>query len=281
MKIAVLSGKGGTGKTLVSVNMASASKRSVYVDCDVEEPNGYLYFKPEELEIENITLSIPVVNQARCNGCQKCVEFCNFNALAYTGKKLIVFDEVCHACGGCVMVCPEKALSERQRVIGEVKVGKTGDTWVLTGMLNPGEVSGVPIINRLLEKEKAYENKGLTIIDCPPGSACSVMESIKEADYCLLVAEPTIFGSQNLQMVHELVQLFQKPHGVVLNKCLDDENPSEQYCLDKGVHILGRIPFDREIGRLNSNAQILVNENTTYKAMFDSLIARIRKEVVK
>jgi len=216
MKIAVLSGKGGTGKTLVSVNLAAAADKALYIDCDVEEPNGYLFFKPEGVETEKISIRLPAVYEDRCNGCRKCVEFCKFNALAYVGNRLIVFDEVCHSCGGCMLVCPEKAIYERDKLIGEVQRGRSEKVTVITGILNTGEASGIPIIKRLLEAGDREESE-LTFIDCPPGSACIVMESIKKADYCILVAEPTLFGAHNLNMVHELVELFDKPYGVVLN----------------------------------------------------------------
>lgn len=277
MKIAVLSGKGGTGKTLVSVNLAAAAKEAVYIDCDVEEPNGYLFFKPEKIDSEKVSIKMPYVDEKRCTGCRKCVDFCKFNALAYVGTKLHVFEDVCHSCGGCVLLCPEKALSERDKVIGEVQKGVSENVTVITGILNTEEASGIPIIKKLLDDKN--EGKSLTFIDCPPGSACIVMESIKDADYCILVAEPSLFGVHNLAMVYELIQLFKKPHGVVLNKCLNGENPSETFCIEKGIKILGKIPFDNELGTLNSNALISVRESETYRNMFSSLLQTVTKEV--
>ncbi len=278
MKIAVLSGKGGTGKTLVSVNLAAAAIEAVYIDCDVEEPNGYLFFKPEKIESEKVSVKIPyVVDEKLCNGCRKCVDFCKFNALAYVGNSLYVFEEICHSCGGCVMICPEKALSERDKVIGEVQKGISENVTVITGILNPGEASGIPIIKKLLDDKDA--GKKLTFIDCPPGSACIVMESVKDADYCILVAEPSLFGLHNLNMVYELIRLFNKPHGVVLNKCLNGENPSEKFCIDKGIKILGKIPYDNELGTLNSNALISVRESEKYREVFSSLLNIVTKEV--
>lgn len=278
MKIAVLSGKGGTGKTLVSVNLASIAKKSTYIDCDVEEPNGYLFFKPERVQEEYISVKIPNVNRELCSGCRKCVEFCKFNALAYIRDNLIIFDDVCHSCGGCSLICPEKAISEREKVIGKIEKGISGEVTVCTGILNIGEASGIPIIQRLLGEENSQENQ-LTIVDCPPGSACIVMESIKDVDYCVLVAEPTLFGVHNLKMVYELVRLFDKPFGIVLNKCLEGENPSEKFCMENNIKILGKIPFDKELGTLNSNAEIGVHANEKCRAIFSALLDTIMGEV--
>jgi len=278
MRIAVLSGKGGTGKTLVAVNLATVGAPSIYVDCDVEEPNGHLFFKPVDIHEEEITVRIPIVDHTACTGCRKCVEFCNFNALAYTDK-LLVFDDVCHSCGGCLLVCQENALAEREKNIGRVQAGTSGDVSVLTGILNPGEASGIPIIHRLLDSSGEAKASTPVFIDCPPGSACIVMESIKDADYCVLVAEPTIFGVHNLNMVYELVSLFQKPFGVVLNKCLKGENPAEAFCVEHGIKILARIPFDHELGLLNSDAKIAAQEDETYQELFWHLLQTVGQEV--
>ncbi len=278
MKIAVLSGKGGTGKTLVSVNLAAAAKTSTYIDCDVEEPNGHLFFKPKDIIEEEISVNIPKVDGNLCSGCRRCVEFCKFNALAYIKDKLIVFEDICHFCGGCILLCPEKALTEKEKVVGRVQKGTSEQVTVYTGILNPGEPSGIPIIKKLLD-ENEHERDKTVFIDCPPGSACIVMESIKDADYCILVAEPTLFGVHNLNMVYELVKLFNKPFGVVLNKCLDGENPSEKFCLEKNIQILSRIPFDNELGTLNSNAEIAVRKSKRYRMIFYFLLEAVKKEV--
>ena len=278
MMVAVLSGKGGTGKTLVSVNLAAVAEKSIYIDCDVEEPNGHLFFKPENVREEEVSVKIPAVDEELCNGCRRCVDFCQFNALSYVKDKLIIFEDICHSCGGCTLLCPEKALAEKEKVIGKIQKGISDNVYVNTGILNTGEVSGIPIISKLLN-----DNKGVfdipIFIDCPPGSACVVMDSIKDADYCILVAEPTLFGVHNLNMVYELVQIFKKPFGVVLNKCLDGENPAEKFCLERNIKILGRIPFDNELGILNSNAKIVVRESEKYRTMFSSLLEAVTKEV--
>ncbi len=277
MKIAVLSGKGGTGKTLVSVNLASVSKNGTYIDCDVEEPNGHLFFKPEEVKRNEISVKIPVVNQDKCNGCRKCVDFCKFNALAFINNKVKVFETVCHSCGGCNLLCPEMAIDEKDKVIGAIETGSSEGISIITGILNTGEETGVPIIKEILKMQDVYSP--VTIIDCPPGSSCMVMESIKDADYCVLVAEPTLFGSHNLSMVYELVKLFEKPFGCVLNKCIDGENPSEEFCTVHGIPVIESIPFDINLGTINSNGYIITRQDQKYFELFSNLLSRIKEEV--
>lgn len=277
MKIAVLSGKGGTGKTLLSVNMATVAEKAKYIDCDVEEPNGHLFFKPEQLKTEEVKVKIPVVDQEACNGCRKCVDFCEFNALAYINNKLIIFDEMCHSCGGCKLVCPEEAISEKDKVIGKVERGVSGNVTVVTGILKTGEATGIPIIDNLLNEEP--KDGEIHIIDSPPGGACSVMESIRDVDYCILVAEPTLFGVHNLNIVYELVQLFKKPHGVVINKCLDGNDLAEKFCIENDINILEKIPYDEELGTLNSNGLIAVRESEKYKELFSNLLEKVIEEV--
>jgi MinD superfamily P-loop ATPase len=276
MKIAVLSGKGGTGKTLVSVNLASVATRSIYVDCDVEEPNGALFFKPQAIEEALVSVKIPVINHVKCIGCRKCIDFCRFNALAFINQKVKVFDTICHSCGGCTLVCPEAAIREKDKVIGTIEEGVSDGIKVITGKLYTGEETGVPIVKRLLERIKIEVE--LTVIDCPPGSSCMVMESIKDADYCVLVAEPTTFGVHNLTMVHELVKLFDKPFGCVLNKCFEEVNPSEIFCDENNIPIIARIPFDHQLSSLNSNGEIVSRLDTHFKGLFETLLSNIVEE---
>ena len=196
MKIAILSGKGGTGKTLVSVNLASVSDNSCYIDCDVEEPNGHLFFKPKNIKRTKISVKIPRVDDDMCNGCRSCVNFCRFNALAFLSGKIRVFPNICHSCGGCEYICKQGAITETNKEIGGIHYGISDNVHVYSGILNIGESSGVPIIKELLEFDY---NDYDTFIDCPPGSACTVMESIKDVDYCVIVVEPTLFGLHNMR----------------------------------------------------------------------------------
>lgn len=275
MRVAVLSGKGGTGKTLVSVNLAASAKDAIYLDCDVEEPNGHLFFKPKDVVSEDVCVKIPVVDHNLCNGCRICTDFCAFNALAYVNNQVVVLEEMCHSCGGCRVLCPQKAISEKDKSIGKIESDIFENVQVSSGYLNAGEASGVPIIEKLLKNTKDI-NKPV-FIDCPPGSACVVMESIKDADYCILVAEPTLFGVHNLEMVYDLVNLFKKPFGVVLNNVLESDNPAKDFCIKNNIEILAQIPFDHTLGKLNSNGKISVRESVKYQNIFNDLLIKVEK----
>lgn len=280
MRIAVLSGKGGAGKTLIAVNLAAAAGRSAYVDCDVEAPNGHLFFKPTHIKKSEVAIKVPILNPLLCNGCRACVDFCRFNALAYIKETVVVFNDVCHSCGGCVYVCPQNALSEREIPVGTIQSGFSKGVSVYTGELKIGMPSGVPIIKKLLDA-KDLKQEVYTVVDCPPGSACTVMESIKDADYCVVVAEATAFGLHDMKMVLELVRLMGKPHGVILNKWIEGEASelTETCCREEEVKLLGKIPFDSTLGTLNSNGEIVARVDDTYRAMFSALFETIKEEV--
>ena len=275
MKIAVLSGKGGTGKTFVSVNLAVALGESTYLDCDVEEPNGQLFFRPEIKEERRVVEMMPAFDKEKCNGCRKCVDFCKFNALAFIAGRPFVFPEVCHPCGGCALVCPEDAVTSEEKEVGAVQIGKAGNVDFVAGKMNIGEASGVPIIKNILDN--IPENPWI-IVDCPPGSGCMAMESISQVDYCILVAEPTEFGRHNLEMVYNLVKIFDKPMGVVLNKCTEDENPSEKFCLENNIDIIGKLPFSRETGKETAEGNIIYNIDNEMKANFNQICDTIKEQ---
>jgi len=280
MKIAILSGKGGTGKTLVAVNLAAVAGRCTYLDCDVEEPNGHLFLNPENLTSAKVSVLNPRIDPDKCLGCRVCVQFCRFGALAFVNGKPLLTQSVCHACGGCAYLCPAKAISETPREIGAIERGTHGAIDVRTGILNPGEVSGVPIIRELLSYKD--EETATVFIDCPPGTACTAMECVRQADLCMLVAEPTLYGAHNLQMADELCEVFQKPRVAVLNKCLEGmENPSEAYCVKQAIPIVARIPFDEALGRLNSFGLIATNQLPWVKSLFADLLDRLGKEAAQ
>ncbi len=281
MKIAVLSGKGGTGKTFVSVNLATCAGKSFYLDCDVEEPNGYLFLKSEKNLKEKVYSMLPEFDKEKCSGCRKCVDFCRFNALAFILEKPVVFSEVCHSCGGCELICPEGAITEKGKAIGEVTIGQYKEVTTVSGRLKIGESSGMPVIKKVLDKIPKQESEIPVIIDCPPGSACSVMESIGIADYCIIVAEPTAFGLHNFQMVYELVQVLNKPFGVVINKAEGKNTLLDKFCKEKNIPVLCRIPYTQETASNGAKAKIASEIDENFKAVFITLLNKIKKEAVK
>jgi len=276
MKVAVLSGKGGTGKTLLSVNLAALVDGSTYADCDVEEPDGHLFFRPVLTCSEDVAIAVPSVNGDLCDGCRKCVAFCRFHALGFANGHVIVFRDVCHACGACALVCPRGAITEIPHRIGHLEDGRAGKTRVISGFLEPGQESGVPIVRAITKR--LNDDSPLTVIDCPPGSSCVAVESVRTADYCVLVAEPTRFGAHDLAMARDMLLSAGKPHGVVLNKTTGSADPSEEYCIAEGISIIGRIPFDATLGRIAARAGIAVKD-PVYRAQFSAILADIETEV--
>lgn len=275
MKIAVLSGKGGAGKTFISVNLAYSAEEAIYIDCDTEEPDGRLFFKPENNEEFPVSVPIPFFSSAKCTGCRKCVEFCRFNALAYLSKKPMLFTEICHSCGGCVIVCPENAVSEIEHPVGIVSVGISGKIKVVTGMMNIGEASAVPVIKAALKK--GFQSGGDMIIDCPPGSGCSVMESIKDADFCLIAAEATAFGFHNFKMIYELTVKLNKRCGVVINKAEAPYAPLKEFCDRFDIPVMLSIPYSEEIAGITAEGKILSDRSGEAKKMFCDLFSSIKK----
>jgi MinD superfamily P-loop ATPase len=269
--IAVLSGKGGTGKTLVSVNLASAASSAAYMDCDVEEPNGQLFFRPAVIDEKVIAVGRPAVDQKLCNGCHICSNACAFNALAVLKDQLLIFEELCHSCGLCIHLCPQRALTEVQKPLGVVRKGSSETVSFFSAEMHIGESSGVPLIKALMKQKPA----GLVVIDCPPGSGCMVTESIAKADFCLLVSEPTIFGAHNLAMVHELANLVGKPCGVLLNKTQEGSNPSEDYARTHNLPIIGSLPYDKNLARMTTEGLIASRESNCYRQVFADLLKEV------
>ncbi|MDD4082778.1 MAG: 4Fe-4S binding protein [Sphaerochaetaceae bacterium] len=275
MKLAVLSGKGGTGKTFISVNLVNSAENANYYDCDVEEPNGDLFFKSKLLQELPVKVKMPNFDKEKCNACHECVEACTFNALALIGKDMLLFEDVCHSCGVCTLVCKQKAITEVDKEVGIIQVGEFGNSKIVTGKLNMGQSSGVPVISGVLD---LIEEDKLNVIDCPPGSACSVVESTQKADYCLIVAEPTSFGFHNFKMVEQLAKVLNKPFAVVVNKAESKNNMISAYCKKNDIKVLETFFFNRKIAQDNSRGEICTSFDNKMKDRFVSLLESIKDD---
>lgn len=256
MKIVIASGKGGTGKTTVAVNLAcvlaDAGQRVQYLDCDVEEPNGHIFLKPRITATESVGIPVPVVDEKKCTGCRKCAEVCQYHALAVL-KKALVFPELCHGCGGCALICPEGAIREENRQIGVVETGQAGGVSFVQGRVNVGEPMAPPLIRAV--KKKAITD-GVAILDAPPGTSCPVVTTVQDADYVLLVTEPTPFGLNDLRLAVEMIRQLGVRHGVVINRADTGDQRVRDYCQAEQVAILQELPDDRRVAEAYSRGHM-------------------------
>ncbi|MBN1603174.1 MAG: ATP-binding protein [Chitinispirillaceae bacterium] len=280
MKIAIASGKGGTGKTTVSTNLAfflcEVNDNVVYLDCDVEEPNGHLFLNPVLSEKIVSSIPVPVVDESKCDICGECVRFCEYKALVRLGKTVMVFPELCHGCGGCTLVCPQHAIQEQPREIGFVESGNSGKIGFVHGRLNIGEAMSPPLIRGVLRQ---IHSDGVNIIDAPPGTSCPVIASIRDVDFVVLVTEPTPFGLNDLGLALDMVRELGVPHGVVVNRAEEDNRDAENFCEKKQVEILTKIPDDRRIAECYSKGGMILKDVPDVRKNFEELWNAIRKRV--
>lgn len=271
MNIAVLSGKGGTGKTTVSTNLALALKAN-YVDCDVEEPNGFLFLKPKVDIVESVKVEYPIIDASKCTACGACANACQFNALAKVKNDLFLFQKLCHGCGACEIVCKYNAVTYGKREIGKIEKGTSRDIKCSRGILNISEPMAVPVIKELLENLSGEVN----LIDCPPGTSCNVINTLKYADAAMLVTEPSEFGLHDLKMAVELVKMYNIPFGIVINKDDKKDNIIKKYCKEEKIMLLGTIDYSKDTAILYSKGEILYDD-LHHKAIFDKLSQKIRE----
>lgn len=274
MIISIASGKGGTGKTTVAVNMAlSVGKKVLLLDCDVEEPNCHLFIRPVSERIESVLLPVPEINQARCNHCGKCGDICQFKAIVCAGEIVMTFPELCHSCGGCVRICPENAITEIGRKAGEIHHGRRGDVKLVYGIMDVGLAMSPPLIRKV----RTYgETSPLTIADAPPGTSCPVITAIRNTDFVVLVTEPTPFGLHDLKLAVEVVRSLNIPHGLVINRSGIGNDGVKQYAETENIPILMEIPFERRIAELYSEGKILCEAEPSWQTQFREMYHRIR-----
>lgn len=258
MIISVASGKGGTGKTLVATSLALSLKDRKPVqciDCDVEEPNAHILLKPLLDHQEKVSIPVPYVDKDKCTYCGKCAEVCAYNAIAVWDKNVLVFPELCHGCGACTYLCPENAISEIDRETGIIEFGESAGIEFVHGKLTVGEAMAPPVIR---EAKKHINRDKLVIIDVSPGTSCPVVETVKGSDFCLLVTEPTPFGLNDLALAVEMLGELDISCGVVINRDGIGDCKVEEYCRQRGIPILLRIPLDIKIAQLYSRGITLV-----------------------
>jgi len=273
MIITVASGKGGTGKTTVAVNLALSLENVQLLDCDVEEPNSHILLHSEITEIEPVYTKVPVVSEELCNYCGKCSKFCAYNALFVASKTVMVFPELCHSCGGCTLVCPKKAITETERQIGVIKKGEADDVEIVYGELNVGEAMAVPLIKAVKNQIKSNKN---VLIDAPPGTACSLVASVHKTDYCILVTEPTPFGLHDLKITVQVLKDLGVPMGVVINRAGLGDRKVYEYCKKENIPLLMEIPFSKKIAELYSRGVPFVMEMPEWKEKFLEVQDRIK-----
>jgi MinD superfamily P-loop ATPase len=272
MIIAVASGKGGTGKTTVAVSLALSLDGVQFVDCDVEEPNAAIFLKPVIIEKTPVTMPVPEVDETRCSGCRKCAELCAYNALVVIGTRVLVFPHMCHGCGGCTLICPEKAITEKPREIGMIEKGMAGSMAFMQGILNVGDPMATPIIRQL---HNCLDRTKTIILDSPPGTSCPVIETVRDSDYCILVTEPTPFGLHDLQLAVATVRELKVPFGVIINCAGIGDDAVEAWCCEEGIPLLMKIPWDRRIAEGYSRGVPIVAVMPELRQEFRQLYATI------
>lgn len=275
--VAIASGKGGTGKTTVAVNLAlTALNRNLsvaYADCDVEAPNGHIFLKPEIETSEPVEMLIPEVDQETCIACGKCEEICQYNAIVMIGEKVLVYPDLCHSCGGCMLVCPVGAISETPRPIGKVETGKSGQGLkIIQGNLNIGEKLAPPLI---ADVKAHLPGEGLVFLDAPPGTSCPVVETVSGADYTILVTEPTPFGLHDLTLAVGMMRALDQPFGVVLNRSDAGSGETLNYLESEQIPILAELPADRAVAEAYSRGLPTIEALPMFRKLYEELLKHI------
>ncbi|MDD3088227.1 MAG: ATP-binding protein [Candidatus Omnitrophica bacterium] len=280
MIISVASGKGGTGKTTIAVNLALSIDNVQFLDCDVEEPNAHIFLKPKIREQKKAFIPVPKIDESKCNYCGKCAKVCVYNAIAVlpaqSGKKgaTLVFEQLCHGCGACSALCPRGAIEEVNREIGIIELGDCEKIEFIHGKLNIGEAMSPPLIRQVKEHINLEKT---VIIDAPPGTSCPVVGSVKGSDFCVLVTEPTPFGLNDLILAVEVLRKLNIAFGVVINRFDLGNNKTDEYCKQENIPVLMRIPFKKEIAMAYSKGEPIIRAFPELKGGFQELFKRIKR----
>lgn len=279
MIISVASGKGGTGKTTVAASLAYIIPNSVYIDCDVEEPNGHLLLKPKIINEEPVNKLIPKIDLDKCNFCNKCVEVCEYNALLNLKTEIFLLDNLCHSCGACTYFCPQNAITEIKKEIGILRSGEIENNILFyDAFLNVGEESATPLIKQV---KNAYQGNRPIVIDSPPGTSCSMSEAVKDSNYCILVTESTPFGLNDLKLAVNVLVQIGVPFGVVINKYDETFTQLEEYIIENKINLLLKIPFMIEIAQCYSKGELPSQVIKNYRQMMEELFVKIKKITIE
>jgi MinD superfamily P-loop ATPase len=273
LRISVASGKGGTGKTIIACGLAAVINNSVYIDCDVEEPNGHILLKPLIHKEEPVFKLIPDINYETCSFCNKCIEVCEFNALHNLKSEIYLYAELCHSCGACYYFCPEKAIIERPVLNGIIRSGKfSKDKLFYDAYLTVGESSAAPLIRKV---KSAFDGDRPLIIDSPPGTSCSMQEAVKDSDFCILVTEPTPFGFNDLKLSLEVLRQLNVPFGIVINKYDNNYSRLNEYIRFNMQTLLMNIPFRMDIAGSYSKGELTTEAVEDFRLMMKELSEKI------
>lgn len=281
MKIAIASGKGGTGKTTLSTNLSayiSEKKKVVLTDLDVEEPNSGLFIKGKAVKTEICYRMVPSWDKDKCSFCGKCQSVCNFNSIIKIRDSVMVFPEMCHGCYACSELCPENALPMVKEKMGEIKEIKTDSFDFIESRLDIGQEQAVPLISQTLEKvDSRFDEKIMKIYDCPPGTSCPVIEATKDADFIILVTEPTPFGLHDLTLAVDAMRFLNRKFGVVLNRYGIGNDDVLDYCRRENVPVLAKLPNDRKVAELYSRGKLVYREIENFKEQLDLVYDYLNK----
>jgi MinD superfamily P-loop ATPase len=283
MKIAIASGKGGTGKTMISVNLAafcSQEAKTLLVDLDVEEPNDAIFIKGLPGLVREQFKMIPEWDEKRCTLCNICSTSCKFHAVVRLGTYIGVFKELCHSCYACSELCPANALPMKQHKMGVLSEFFSGNLTFLESRLEIGEEQAVPLIKKTYDLvNQHYPNIPIQIFDCPPGTSCPVVAATRQADFVLLVTEPTPFGLNDLRLAAETMKTLNKPIGVVINRDGMGDSEVENYCMQEHIPVVARIPFSREIAGYYSKGELVIDKIPGLDAVFQTMMDYIKGRV--
>ncbi len=282
MKIAIASGKGGTGKTFVATNLfnilSRRGDRVTLTDCDAEAPNDILFFDTRKGGTDEITHQVPVIDREACTWCGRCSRWCNYNAIFYlsSAKVIEVIENLCHGCGACSFACNSGAITEKPVTLGTVTSFTTGDGCrIIEARMEINEMSPVRVIKAAVRKAG---DEGTVIYDAPPGTSCPFIQTVDKADYVLLVTEPTPFGLSDLKQSVDTLRVLEKQFGVVLNRADEGDNCVKEYIEEESLDLLAEIGYSESIARTYSEGRLVTDTDREMAQLFERLAETVREK---